>query len=376
MKLALICLLAAASAARRRCRPRVSRQLRRPAPAAQAPRGARRPEHGDTLDYRHRRNDADDGAGQHRRPRALHVHRRHRRRAAPSIAARARQRSRARPGRHRDRPHDDRGQRDRRPSSSGPAGSASGRSTTSRRRRWRAGNLGAAGMLGVDTLQTQRVSFDFAAPGDDGLAVAPRRASTGPDDTIVVTARSRFGRLCWSTPRSRASSVWVIIDTGARPASATARCATRSSGATGSARPQPDDMVSVTGGRVTADYDVARQHPDRRRDIHDLPIAFADVHPFRQLQLIDRPALAARHGRAATVRPRLGRFRQPPGEAADPGILLNGSSRWRAATRSRGRASRASGPRAQEISIPLPQRVLKRSEDRAACMSAIDPLRT
>ena len=26
-------------------------------------------------------------------------------------------------------------------------------------------------------------------------------------------------------------------------------------------------------------------------DINDLPIAFADVHPFRQLQLLDRPAI-------------------------------------------------------------------------------------
>ena len=50
-------------------------------------------------------------------------------------------------------------------------------------------------------------------------------------------------------------------------------------------------MVSVTGGHITAEYSIARRIRIGGLDIHDLPIAFADVHPFRQLQLIDRPAI-------------------------------------------------------------------------------------
>ena len=50
-------------------------------------------------------------------------------------------------------------------------------------------------------------------------------------------------------------------------------------------------VVSVTGGEFTADYTLARQIRIGGANITNLPIAFADVHPFRQLGLMDRPAI-------------------------------------------------------------------------------------
>jgi len=151
-------------------------------------------------------------------------------------------------------------------------------------------NLGAAGMLGVDTLQTQRVIFDFQ---NHQMTVMPsRRADPHWDgDTIVVTARSRFGRLMLIDASVDRQRVWVIIDTGAEISvgNMALRHALERRGRLGPTA--PITMVSVTGGRITAEYSIARQMRIGDADINYLPIAFADVHPFRQLQLLDRPAI-------------------------------------------------------------------------------------
>ena len=151
-------------------------------------------------------------------------------------------------------------------------------------------NLGAAGMLGVDTLQTQRVIFDFQ---NHQMTIMPSRHADPhwDGDTIVVTARSRFGRLMLIDASVDRQRVWVIIDTGAEISvgnMALRRALERRNRLGPTA---PITMVSVTGGRVTAEYSIARQMRIGDADINFLPIAFADVHPFRQLQLLDRPAI-------------------------------------------------------------------------------------
>jgi len=151
-------------------------------------------------------------------------------------------------------------------------------------------NLGAAGMLGVDTLQTQRVIFDFQ---NHQMTIMPsRRADPRWDgDTIVVTARSRFGRLMLIDASIDRQRVWVIIDTGSEISvgNMALRRALEQRHRLGPTA--PITMISVTGGRITAEYSVARQMRIGDADINFLPIAFADVHPFRQLQLLDRPAV-------------------------------------------------------------------------------------
>ena len=151
-------------------------------------------------------------------------------------------------------------------------------------------NLGAAGMLGVDTLQTQRVIFDFQR---HEMTVMPslRADPHWPEGTIVVTARSRFGRLMLIDASIDRQRVWVIIDTGSEISvgNMALRHALERRHRLGPTA--PITMVSVTGGRITAEYSIARQMRIGDADINYLPIAFADVHPFRQLQLLDRPAV-------------------------------------------------------------------------------------
>lgn len=153
------------------------------------------------------------------------------------------------------------------------------------------GNLGAAGMLGVDSLQSSRVEFDFDR---QEMTISPsRRPETTwrSGETIVVTGRSRFGRLMLVDAEVEGERVWVILDTGSQVSvanNALRRALERRHrlGATA-----PIELLSITGGRLEAEYGIAHRVRIGGIDIRDLPIAFADVHPFRQLQLIDRPAL-------------------------------------------------------------------------------------
>ena len=76
-------------------------------------------------------------------------------------------------------------------------------------------HLGAAGMLGIDSLQSQRVVFDFKA-GE--MQIAPSRyESVGviDKDTIVVRARARNGRLILTSVTLDGIAIAAIIDTGA-----------------------------------------------------------------------------------------------------------------------------------------------------------------
>ena len=151
-------------------------------------------------------------------------------------------------------------------------------------------NLGAEGMLGVDALQSQRVSFDFAR--QEMTVVASRREQEKwEDDAIVVTARSRFGHLVLVDAAVEGQKVWVIVDTGAQ--TSVGNTALRHALERHHRLPdsQPLTMVSVTGGRVIADATVIKNIRLGDAYIHDMPVAFADVEPFRKLDLMGRPAL-------------------------------------------------------------------------------------
>jgi len=151
-------------------------------------------------------------------------------------------------------------------------------------------NLGAPGILGVDMLQTQRVVFDFER---QEMTISPshRAERHWPQGEIVITARRRFGRLMLVDASVDGARVYVIVDTGGQITvgnNALRRELERRHrlGTVSSVR-----VMSVTGGEFIADYTVARRIRIGGADIVNLPIAFADAHPFRQLDLIDRPAI-------------------------------------------------------------------------------------
>jgi fructose-specific component phosphotransferase system IIB-like protein len=152
-------------------------------------------------------------------------------------------------------------------------------------------NLGASGILGVDTLQRQRVTFDFRRR-EMTMTPSRTREEVWPDaDTVVVTGRSLYGRLVLVDAAVDGQRVWVIIDTGS--AVSVGNLALRNALARRNRLTQIAQihMISITGGEIAAEYGFARLIRVGGLDINNLPIAFADVHPFRQLGLMNRPAL-------------------------------------------------------------------------------------
>jgi predicted aspartyl protease len=152
-------------------------------------------------------------------------------------------------------------------------------------------NLGALGILGVDTLQRHRVTFDFRRRQ---MTVTPSR---GPEErwpdmnTVVVTGRSLYGRLVLVDATMDGQRIWVIVDTGSQVSvgnMALREALLRRNRLTLLSQIQ---MISITGGVVPAQYGFARRIHIGGLVVGNLPIAFADVHPFRQLNLMNRPAL-------------------------------------------------------------------------------------
>jgi predicted aspartyl protease len=152
------------------------------------------------------------------------------------------------------------------------------------------GHLGAEGMLGVDSLQRQRISFDF---GRQEMTITPskKREERWPKDSIIVTARSVFGHLVLIDAAVDGQKVWVIVDTGSQVTVANEALRRKLARKGKLGQTHPVEMVSVTGGRMTVDRTKVSLIRIGGVDIVNMPIAFADVHPFKKLKLTNRPAI-------------------------------------------------------------------------------------
>ncbi|TFI56848.1 hypothetical protein E2493_18050 [Sphingomonas parva] len=151
-------------------------------------------------------------------------------------------------------------------------------------------HLGAEGMLGVDSLKAQRVSFDFVR---QKMTVTPstRREEKWEDDGIVVTGRSRFGQLILVDASVDGQKVWVIIDTGSQATIGNSALRRKLERKGRMGQTYKVQLTSVTGGTISADQATARRIRIGGVAMTEMPVAFADVHPFRKLDLMDRPAL-------------------------------------------------------------------------------------
>lgn len=151
-------------------------------------------------------------------------------------------------------------------------------------------HLGAIGMLGVDSLAAQRVTFDFK---NSRMTVMPsaeaRKKSFG--NAIVVTARSRFGRLVLVDAKLDGQKVWVVIDTGSEVSVGNSVLRAKLEKRKRLKATQPVEMTSVTGEHIMADYTRADELVLSGVTVKDMPVAFADVAPFEKLDLTDKPAL-------------------------------------------------------------------------------------
>ncbi|HEY0628359.1 MAG TPA: retroviral-like aspartic protease family protein [Sphingomicrobium sp.] len=153
-----------------------------------------------------------------------------------------------------------------------------------------AANIGADGMLGIDSLRSQRVLFDFKAKT---MSITPsnRPVEKLDGDTIVVRARTRHGRLVFTNAKIDGQAVTVIVDTGSQVT--IGNLALQRSLMKRRLWRTPDAVTieSVTGETLEARVAQLGELELGGVQLEDLSVAFTDAHIFNQLELRNRPAL-------------------------------------------------------------------------------------
>lgn len=148
-------------------------------------------------------------------------------------------------------------------------------------------NIGADGILGVDSLQGQRVLIDFdrkLMSIGDGKDLGGNRGFE-----IVVTARRRSGQLIVTNARIDGIMTDVVIDTGAQ--GTIGNRALQAAIAKRSKRSDQTILRSVTGQEILADIGLGRTLNIAAISINNVQIAYADTPAFAALGLGDRPAV-------------------------------------------------------------------------------------
>lgn len=147
-------------------------------------------------------------------------------------------------------------------------------------------HIGAEGILGLDSLQGQRVQIDFRK---STMAVDDAKALGGNKGyDIIVTARRRSGQLIMADAEIDGIKVNVVIDTGAEYS-----IGNRVLQKALAKRGRNGQMVlkSVTGQTIVADLGVASNLKIEQMNFGNVVIAYADAPPFKSLGLDAKPAL-------------------------------------------------------------------------------------
>ena len=152
----------------------------------------------------------------------------------------------------------------------------------------RESDLGADGLIGIDALVQQRLMMDF-----DRRVIKVEDASTPvkylPGD-IIITARRRHGQLILTQVRTGGIHLDAVIDTGSEVTIGNSALRDKL------LRKNPNQFwtvpaTGVTG--VTVNLQMARVPALQLGPVTltNVPIAFADVPPFKLFGLADQPAL-------------------------------------------------------------------------------------
>jgi predicted aspartyl protease len=146
--------------------------------------------------------------------------------------------------------------------------------------------IGSAGIVGIDSLQRQRVLIDF---GRNRLTVGDSRSQGGSNDfEIIVTARRKRGQLIMTDAIIDGVRTAVIIDTGANTSIGNRALQTALK------RRQSNEkvtLVDVTGTTLIADVGYPRKLTIGGLDISNLLVAYTDAPVFDALDLARKPAL-------------------------------------------------------------------------------------
>lgn len=151
-------------------------------------------------------------------------------------------------------------------------------------------NIGADGIIGVDSLRSQSVLFNFET---QTLSIVPAAQARFRDEpgTIVVEAARRSGRLIVTDAAANGRDLTVVIDTGAELSIGNVALREELMGRELVDPAQKVQMLSVTGALLTGDYMLVRSLDIGGLKLKNLAIVFADAHAFKELKLDQKPAL-------------------------------------------------------------------------------------
>ena len=149
-------------------------------------------------------------------------------------------------------------------------------------------NLGALGLLGVDSLRDQRMLMDFH---HGAMTVQPSKRRLYGPDVIVVQAKSRYGQLVLVDASINGRSLAVIVDSGAQNTVGNLALEAQVLGAGVSPHDLTTEVISVSGRTTPARFAVLPQVRVGGVRINNVPIAFADLHTFAEFGMNDGPAM-------------------------------------------------------------------------------------
>lgn len=153
-------------------------------------------------------------------------------------------------------------------------------------------NLGAYGLLGIDSLEDNRVLLDFANKKMDVLPSRRTRGKTKLENgMIVVTAQKKAGRMIISSAKIDGIKVDIILDTGAQSSMANIALRDKLRRRHRTFEYVPVKMRSVTGSILNGEFTQLKQIEVGGLTINDLPVTFAENYAFTALSLNDRPAI-------------------------------------------------------------------------------------
>lgn len=153
-------------------------------------------------------------------------------------------------------------------------------------------NLGAYGLLGIDSLEDHKVLLDFE---HEKMDVLPSRRKSGLGKVergmIIVTAKRNAGRMILSNAEVGGVKVDIILDTGAQSSMGNYALRDRLRKRDMRFDYVPVLMRSVTGDVLTGDFTQVRDIVIGGVTISDLPVTFADNFAFKALNLDKKPAI-------------------------------------------------------------------------------------
>ena len=148
-------------------------------------------------------------------------------------------------------------------------------------------DLGGDGMIGIDALVRQRLMMDF-----EQHVVKVEDASVRPryiPGEIVITARRQHGQLILTEVRAVGLSLDAVVDTGSEVT--IGNIALRDKLLHRNHKFTMVPMLGVTGKTMQIEMAEIEELQLGPVTLHDVPIAFADVPPFKMFGLDQQPSL-------------------------------------------------------------------------------------